>query len=361
MPIQAKTKDDKLELRIYDAIGPEWAGMVSAQSVLAAIDDAGDVSEITVKINSPGGSAFDGITVHNALKTHPAKVVTIAEGLAASAASLIFMAGNERHVHENAFLVVHRASGIAMGNAKDMQAVARDLESLDNSIAQTYASITGLDAGDVMATMDEDMLMNAQDALNDGYATEVIDGQVPTMTFDRRFLNNLPPEITERFGQRANPEPKEPDMTPEQFKAKHKDVVDGWLNDEAAAAYSNAKDDAKAMIEACGGDKEAAMTAWLEGKSIEDARNERSQTIEQRLAAIEEENARLKAQNEELQNGADALQLNPQASVENDTPSEEDDKRAKAFAEAKKLKSDSARRACLNRAGYDIADFDFND
>jgi len=200
-----------------------------------------------------------------------------------------------------------------MGNAKDMQAVARDLENLDKSIAQTYASVTGLDPKDVMATMDEDMLMNAEDAMNDGYATEIIDGKVPTMMFDKRLLNHLPQELADRFGKResTNPEPEHDNMTPEQFKAKHKDVVDGWLNDEAAETYANAKNDAKAMLEACGGDKAAALDAWLEGKSIDEARNARTQTIEEQLAETKAKLEAAEARAKELENGADPVTVNP--------------------------------------------------
>lgn len=357
MPIQSKKTDNTLELRVYDAIGPEWAGMVSAESVIRAIDEAGDVSDITVKINSPGGSAFDGITIHNALKSHNAKVTTIAEGLAASAASLIFMAGNERKMHENSFLVNHRASGIAMGNAKDMQAVARDLENLDKSIAQTYASVTGLDPQDVMATMGEDMLMNADDAMNDGYATEIISGKVPQMMFDKRLLNHLPQEIADRFGQReTTPTPPEnQDMTPDEFKNKHKDVVEGWLNEEAASAYSNAKEDLTAMIEACGGDKAAAAEAFLNGKTVQEAKDERSQSLAEKLAAAEARAATAEAKAKELENGADPLKTDPSAQIKE----EEDPKRVKAHAEAAKLKNEQARNAYLTSMGFDPSDFTF--
>jgi len=361
MPIQSKIDGNKLELRIYDAIGPDWAGMVSAQSVLQAIDDAGDVDDITVKINSPGGSAFDGITIHNALKSHPAKVTTIAEGLAASAASLIFMAGNDRKIHENAFLVAHRASGIAMGNAKDMQAVARDLESLDKSIAQTYASITGLDPEDVMATMDEDMLMNAQDAKNDGYATDIIDGAVPDMAFDPRFLNHLPKDIAARFG-RANPETEHDNMTPEDFKAKHKDVVDGWLNDENAAGYATAKQDLDAMIEACGGNVEAGYKAFKDGKALADARAEHSQSLADELAEAKAKLEAAEARAKELENGADPVNVNPAATVDGDVePSDDDKKKAAVKAKAKKITNEYARNAYLASCGYDPKDFTFED
>lgn len=362
MPIQSKKTDNTLELRVYDAIGPEWAGMVSAESVLRSIDDAGDVSDITVKINSPGGSAFDGITIHNALKSHKAKVTTIAEGLAASAASLIFMAGNERKMHENAFLVNHRASGIAMGNAKDMQGVARDLENLDKSIAKTYASVTGLDPQDVMATMDEDMLMNAEDAMNDGYATEIIDGKVPQMMFDKRLLNHLPQEIADRFGQRENtPQPptETQDMTPEDFKNQHKDVVEGWLNEEAATAYSNAKTDLTEMIEACGGDKSAAADAFLNGKSVQEAKDERSQTLAEKLAEAEARALAAETKAKELENGADPLKVDASAEIKEE-PTEDDEKKAKVQAQAAKIKGDYARNAYIESLGLNPADFKFD-
>lgn len=365
MPIQSKIDGDRLELRIYDAIGPEWAGMVSAASVMKAIDDAGDVSDIIVKINSPGGSAFDGITVHNALKSNPANVTTIAEGLAASAASLIFMAGNTRQIHENAFLVVHQASGIAMGNADDMTAVARDLKALDESIAQTYATITGNDPEDVMATMKEDMLMNANDAMADGYATEIISGEVPQMMFNPELLNTLPDAVAQKFARRDQPENEVHDMTPDQFRAKHEDAVNDWINEGEVAGYANAKSDAKEMIDACGGDKEAAFDAWLAGKSIADARNERTQTVEQKLAdaqaKLEEYEAKVKAAEakaEAAASGADEVSLNPSATVDKD---EKDEKFERVKKQAGKIKNDYARNRFIESSGYSPADFDFDE
>ena len=348
-----------VELSFYDGIGatPKGGGITSQMVSEALSQHKG--GNVTAYINSPGGSAFEGIGIYNILRNHPGRITTVVQGIAASAASVIAMAGDEIQMNESAMLMMHDASGVTMGNSEDHKKTMETLDKLDGSIASIYASKTGGDPDTIREMMDEETWMNAEDALTDGYVDSVIVANIPTNTVDLSIFNNVPQDIAERFGKRANPEPqtKEPDMTPEQFKAEHKDIVDGWLNDEAAEAYSNAKDDAKAMIEACGGDKEAAMTAWLEGKTIEDARNERSQTIEQRLAAIEEENALLKAKNEELQNGADALNLNPSASVDNDTPSEEDEKKVAVFNRAKKMRNDMGRASYLNDLGIDFDEY----
>jgi CubicO group peptidase (beta-lactamase class C family) len=206
--------------------------------------------------------------------------------------------------------------------------------------------------------MDEETWMNADEALADGYADAVIVATVPDNHFDLSTFTNVPKEIADRFGKRdtpTQPEPEHDNMTPEQFKAKHKDVVDGWLNDEAAETYANAKNDAKAMLEACGGDKAAALDAWLEGKSIDEARNARTQTIEEQLAETKAKLEAAEARAKELENGADPVAVNPAASVDKDNAEDGiDPKTLAVFKAAKRMKNDMGRNAYLSDRGIEL-------
>ena len=91
------------------------------------------MQEIKLRINSPGGDVFDGVAIYNAIKNHKAKVTAHVDGIAASAASFVAMAADEIVMPSNSFMLVHNASGFAMGQADDMRAVAADLERIDKS------------------------------------------------------------------------------------------------------------------------------------------------------------------------------------------------------------------------------------
>ena len=354
---EAKAEGQHLELSFYDAIGGDgMGGGITAKMVSQALK-ANDAGSVTAYINSPGGSAFEGIAIYNVLRNHPGKVTTVVQGIAASAASLIAMAGDEVHMNESAMLMMHDASGLTYGNAADHKKQMETLDKLDGSIATIYANKTGGDAATIRELMDEETWMNADEALADGYADAVIVATVPDNHFDLSTFTNVPKEIADRFGKRdthTQPEPEHDNMTPEQFKAKHKDVVDGWLNDEAAETYANAKNDAKAMLEACGGDKAAALDAWLEGKSIEDARNARTQTIEEQLAETQAKLEAAEARAKELENGADPVTVNPDASVAKDKAEDATDPKTLAvFKAAKRMKNEMGRNAYLSDRGIE--------
>ena len=100
----ARATDGVAELSIYDEIGSYG---VPAKAFIDEMKSLGNVSELTLRINSPGGSVFDGIAIYNALKRHPAKVIITVEGLAASIASVILCAGDEVVMPKNALIMIH--------------------------------------------------------------------------------------------------------------------------------------------------------------------------------------------------------------------------------------------------------------
>ncbi|WP_034085582.1 head maturation protease, ClpP-related, partial [Pseudomonas aeruginosa] len=102
----------------------------------------GDV-DVTVNINSPGGDVFEGLAIYNLLREHKGKVTVNIIGLAASAASFIAMAGDEIRIGRAAFLMIHNAWLIAMGNRNDLREIADWLEPFDMTLADIYAQRTG--------------------------------------------------------------------------------------------------------------------------------------------------------------------------------------------------------------------------
>ena len=113
------------EIVIYDEIG---AFGIPAKAFLDELKALGPVAELTVRINSPGGSVFDGVAIYNALKRHDAAVTVWIDGIAASIASMIAMAGDEVVMPENAMLMLHDPSGLVCGTAADMRAMAEALD-----------------------------------------------------------------------------------------------------------------------------------------------------------------------------------------------------------------------------------------
>ncbi len=169
-------------LRLYDPIdsyGGEWG--VSAKEFAAAVDALPDgTTEIILLINSPGGEVWDGLAILNTLRKHPARVVAIVEGIAASAASFIAAGCDEMVMAGNSEVYIHNAWGYASGDADDMRAAAEDLERLDRNIAAIYAEKSGQTVDYWLAEMPRDRFMSAEEAVESGLADRIEgDGDAP--------------------------------------------------------------------------------------------------------------------------------------------------------------------------------------
>jgi ATP-dependent protease ClpP protease subunit len=172
---KAALKDDTLELLVYEEIGVDWwtgAG-VTAKGVKDAMDAAGAFSAIRVRINSPGGDAFEGAAIYSLLRAQGKPVNVFVDGIAASAASIIAMAGETITMSQVAMMMVHNAWTLCAGDAGDMRKCADTLDKVSGSIAQAYVLRTGKSAEEIKAIMDEETWMGAQDCVDAGFATDV--------------------------------------------------------------------------------------------------------------------------------------------------------------------------------------------
>lgn len=164
------------EIFIYGDIGESWYG----DSVTASdfVEEIGQVTapEITIRINSYGGSVVDGIAIHNAIKRHPAKVTVCIDGLAASIASLIAMAGDVVEMSENALLMVHAPWGGVQGNAADLREYADMLDTWASAMSTSYAAKSGQSADVCLAllTDGEDHWFTADQAKQMGFVDAVV-------------------------------------------------------------------------------------------------------------------------------------------------------------------------------------------
>ncbi|MCV7230675.1 head maturation protease, ClpP-related [Mycolicibacterium komossense] len=165
-----KTKTSA-EILIYDIIDP-WG--VSAGDFANALNEL-EVDEIVVGINSPGGIVFDGIAIMNALKRHPANIITRIDGMAASAASFIAMAGDEIQTSKYAEMMIHEAWGYVSGNASDMQEMHDLLIRHNESIASVYADRAGGSVKDWLKLMKNETWFTAEEMITNGLADTIIE------------------------------------------------------------------------------------------------------------------------------------------------------------------------------------------
>ncbi len=164
----------RAEILVY---GPISEGFFEETGTARKVDQElaalGEVTDITVRINSPGGNLFEGVAVFNMLKRHPAQVHTQVDGLAASAASLIAMAGDMITMGQGAMMMVHDPHTLAVGNAEAMRETADMLDKVADSMASAYAERTGKSEEEARAIMRAETWMTASEAVEMGFADEV--------------------------------------------------------------------------------------------------------------------------------------------------------------------------------------------
>lgn len=176
----AAEADDPNTISIYDVIGEDWwtGGGFTARRMASALRAIGK-NDVTVNINSPGGDMFEGIAIYNLLREHDAKVTINVLGLAASAASIIAMAGDEIGMGLGSFMMVHNAWGVCVGNRHDFTEAASLFEGFDSALMDIYEARTGMKRAELEKLMDAETFMGPSDAVKNGFADSVTDRKAP--------------------------------------------------------------------------------------------------------------------------------------------------------------------------------------
>lgn len=187
--IEAKADGDEATLYLYDAID-SWFG-IDAQAFVKEINGI-KAKTIHLRINSPGGAVFDAQAIYTALSQHPAKVISHIDGLAASSASFIALAGDEIEISEGAFYMIHRCWGLAVGNSDDMLAYAELLEKVDTSVVSIYQRKSGATEEQVKDWMKAETWFTAQEAINAGFVDRIYEGKKADNRFDLSAFDNTP-------------------------------------------------------------------------------------------------------------------------------------------------------------------------
>lgn len=181
--------DESSTVFLYDEIGA-WG--------ISAGDFAKELGEVTAKsidlrLNTPGGEVFDGLAIFNALQRHPAKVTVHIDGLAASIASVIAMAGDEILIDRYAQMMIHEAHAIAVGSTKDMSAMAKLLDEYSDNIAAIYSTRAGGDKTGWRERMKAETWFSASEAVKAGLADRIAETTVkgrPAATWDLSIFNH---------------------------------------------------------------------------------------------------------------------------------------------------------------------------
>lgn len=201
-------------LRLYDVID-SWGGWwgISAAEVAETLDDLPDsVSLVEIHLNSPGGEATEGVALANVLRQHPARIVAIVDGLAASAASMVAMGADEVVVAPGSQLMVHEASGGAWGPADYMESMARSLHSISGAYAAAYAAKAGGTAEQWREVMRAETWFAPDEAVTAGLADRLLTAPATTEPAAAVARHDL--RVFAHAGRQNAPAPRLPAAAP---------------------------------------------------------------------------------------------------------------------------------------------------
>ncbi|MDR3230266.1 MAG: Clp protease ClpP [Synergistaceae bacterium] len=229
------------EVLLYDDIGG-WSGK-TARDFIKELKDLGDISTITLRINSAGGDVFEAQAIYSYLRTHKARKTVRIDGLAASAASLVAMAGDKVIMPSNALMMIHNPWSLAIGDSDEMRKSAEILDKVRDTLVAVYAAKTGLDYEKVRTMMDDETWMSADEALNFGFCDEtdeaieiaacahsLKEGDVSWITGvgEAKFSRNLAakmPESAKKVPLKLLPQPKNIDIEEKKITKNEEETV----------------------------------------------------------------------------------------------------------------------------------------
>ena len=200
----AASGEKKTEVMIFDEIGL-WG--ITAKDFATALKEIPEDHAITVRINSPGGSVFDGYAIFNSLKARAANVTTRIEGLAASMASVIALAGSKVTAAANSIVMIHNPWSGVSGDSEDLRKMADLLDKLTGQLVGIYAAKTGLPEADVRAAMDAETWFTGAEAKEWGLVDEVTDEIQVAASFDTSRFRNAPKSLAP--AAKVEPQPQD--------------------------------------------------------------------------------------------------------------------------------------------------------
>ena len=191
-----QNKAEVVEISIYDEIGDYGT---SAKQFIDDLKSVGS-KDITIRMNSVGGSVFDGLAIYNVLRSHQGYVKVKIEGLSASIASIIALAGDDIEMAENGFFMIHNPFGKSMGGADDMRKTADLLDKIKQELINIYANKTQLSEETISSMMDEETWLTSQEAKEMGIIDGITEPIKIAASFDfSKFTNVDAKEVNNRL------------------------------------------------------------------------------------------------------------------------------------------------------------------
>lgn len=202
----------------------------SAAGFRNALKSLGDVKNINLHINSPGGSVFEGIAIYNMLKQNSARINVYIDGLAASIASVIAMSGDAIFMPSNSMMMVHNPWVMAIGNASELRKQADDLDQITKSSVQTYLAKAGdkLDEKTLTQLMDDETWLTAQEAVDYGLADEVMEPNKAVASINKQFVSryrHVPEQLIKQAEHDDNKLNSEQNLEQEQLNKIHEKAL----------------------------------------------------------------------------------------------------------------------------------------
>lgn len=197
--MKANAPDKCCDVWMYGDIGGGfWSDSgVSAKTFGEDLAAMGKLDTINCYVNSGGGDVFEGLAIYNIMARNPAKKNVHVDGLAASIASIICMAGDTITMASNAFMMIHDPWTMAMGDSGDMREMADRLDAVKCQLVDTYAKRTGMKSADVASLMGEETWMNADDAVAKKFATGKTEAVAMAASIAGFRFKNTPKALTE--------------------------------------------------------------------------------------------------------------------------------------------------------------------
>tara|TARA_A100001201_G_scaffold43649_2_gene44502 strand:- start:7446 stop:8432 length:987 start_codon:yes stop_codon:yes gene_type:complete len=191
-----QNKAEVVEISIYDEIGDYGT---SAKQFIDDLKSVGS-KDITIRMNSVGGSVFDGLAIYNVLRSHQGYVKVKIEGLSASIASIIALAGDDIEMAENGFFMIHNPFGKSMGGADDMRKTADLLDKIKQELINIYANKTQLSEETISSMMDKETWLTSQEAKEMGFIDTITEPIKVAASFDfSKFTNVDSKEVNNRL------------------------------------------------------------------------------------------------------------------------------------------------------------------
>lgn len=272
------------ELILYGAVGDVfWEESFTAREVVASLASMRG-KDISVRLNSGGGIADEGVAIYNSLKAHKGRVTVYIDGIAASAASIIAMAGEKVVMRTGSVMMVHDPMMLSIGNADDMEKAIQALNAIGDSMADIYAAKTGRKATAIRAEMKDELWLTPSEAKAKGFAdSENDEDAIEASAFDYRAYSKAPERIyalsdakawSNRLKARKALAASNEERKPPMADTVTKEAAAAEAEAKAKAATTAEQDRAAGIIEACAKAGVPALAASLirSGSSLDEAR-----------------------------------------------------------------------------------------